>query len=51
MVNKTQMPKVSILLPNINSQPYIDMRIKSIKDQSLKDWEVIVIDGYSYAQN
>ena len=41
------MPKVSILLPNLNSQPYIEMRIRSILEQTFTDWELIVVDSYS----
>jgi glycosyltransferase involved in cell wall biosynthesis len=41
------MPKVSILLPNLNSQPYIEMRMRSILEQAFTDWELIVVDSYS----
>ena len=38
---------ISILLPNLNNRPYLDERIHSIREQSLTDWELIVMDGYS----
>lgn len=40
-------PKVSILLPNLNNRPYLEERIKSILDQTLSEWELIVVDSYS----
>ena len=40
-------PKVSILLPNLNNRPFLEERTRSISDQSFRDWEVIVVDGYS----
>jgi glycosyltransferase involved in cell wall biosynthesis len=40
-------PKVSILLPNLNNRPFLDARIRSIRDQTLEDWELVVMDGYS----
>jgi len=39
--------KVSILLPNLNNRPYLERRIQSILDQTLDEWELIVMDGYS----
>lgn len=38
---------ISIILPTYNSIRFLDERIKSIVDQSYKNWECIVIDGYS----
>ncbi|MDJ1491709.1 glycosyltransferase [Cytophagaceae bacterium DM2B3-1] len=40
-------PKVSIILPNLNSYPFISERIETILHQTLAEWECIVIDGYS----
>jgi glycosyltransferase involved in cell wall biosynthesis len=39
---------VSIILPNLNTPlEFLEPRINSILDQSYKDWECIVIDGFS----
>lgn len=40
-------PKVSILLPNLNNLPYLEERIQTILDQTLSEWELIVVDSYS----
>ena len=40
-------PRVSILLPNLNNRPYLDERIRTITDQTFSDWELIVVDNYS----
>lgn len=42
-----QMPKVSILLPNLNTCKYLPARFESIFSQTLSDWELIVVDSYS----
>jgi len=39
--------KVSILLPNLNHRKYLEERMQSIWAQTLKDWELVVVDGYS----
>ena len=41
------MCKVSVIVPAYNSQAYIDKSIRSIQNQSLKDWELIIIDDCS----
>lgn len=41
------MPKISICLPNLNSRPFIEERIDSIRSQTFGDFEVIVVDGHS----
>ena len=41
------MPKVSILLPNLNNACYLVERFESILAQTLQDWELIVVDSYS----
>lgn len=41
-------PLVSIILPNLNTAiSFLDPRIDSILDQEYKNWECIVIDGFS----
>ena len=39
--------KVSIILPNYNSSDYIKSTIKSIFDQTFKNWELILVDDNS----
>lgn len=43
----TMVPKVSILLPNLNNRPYLDERIRTIMDQTFSDWELVIVDNYS----
>ena len=40
-------PKVSICLPNLNTRPFLPERFESIYEQTLQDWEVVVVDSYS----
>jgi glycosyltransferase involved in cell wall biosynthesis len=40
-------PKVSILLPNLNSRRFLEERIQTILDQTFMDWELIIVDNYS----
>ncbi len=40
-------PKVSILLPNLNARPFLEDRMDSIVNQTYKNWELIIVDGYS----
>ncbi|MEM8805219.1 MAG: glycosyltransferase [Cyanobacteria bacterium P01_G01_bin.38] len=44
---KSRPPKISILLPNLNTYPFLEERFQSILSQTLTNWELIVIDGYS----
>ena len=39
--------KVSIILPNFNSAEYILSTIKSINNQSYKNWKLIIVDDCS----
>lgn len=41
------MPKVSIVLPSLNNRQYLDLRLASIWDQTLDDWELIIFDSHS----
>ena len=43
----TSKPKISILLPNLNNRPFLDERIQTVMDQTLSDWELIIVDNYS----
>jgi glycosyltransferase involved in cell wall biosynthesis len=40
-------PRVSICLPTLNAAPFLEPRIDSIRRQTLADWEVIAVDGFS----
>lgn len=40
-------PRVSILLPSLNTFPFLKERFDSILSQTLPDWELIVVDSYS----
>ncbi len=41
------MPKISIILPTYNGSKYISKAIKSVIDQTFKDWELIIINDAS----
>jgi len=45
--SEPSLPKVSILLPNLNCRPFLEDRIRTIKEQIFSDWELIIVDGYS----
>ena len=47
MVQKELKNKVSIILPNYNSADYISSTIKSIINQSYKNWNLIIVDDCS----
>ena len=50
MINKKmqhELPKFSIVIPSFNQAEYIGQTLDSIKQQSYKNYEVIVIDGGS----
>jgi glycosyltransferase involved in cell wall biosynthesis len=40
-------PKVSILLPNLNTRPYLEERMRTIQEQTIRDWELIIVDSHS----
>ena len=44
----TKNPLISVILPAYNSENYIGEAIQSVIDQSIHDWELIIInDGSS----
>ena len=43
----SRIPKVSILLPNLNTRLFLEERIQTILAQTLTDWELIIVDSYS----
>ena len=40
-------PKISVLMPAYNTEKYISEAIESILNQTLKDFEFIIIDDFS----
>lgn len=40
-------PKVSICLPSLNTRPFLKERIRSILEQTYKNWELIILDSFS----
>jgi len=46
-LSRNRDPKVSIILPNFNSEKTIETTIKSILNQSYKNWELIIVDDNS----
>ncbi|HUC49344.1 MAG TPA: glycosyltransferase family A protein [Xanthobacteraceae bacterium] len=41
------MPKISIIVPNYNHAPYLEMRLRSVFEQSFADTEIILLDDCS----
>jgi len=40
-------PKVSICVPNLNTRPFLPERFRTIQEQTLQDWELLIYDSYS----
>jgi len=40
-------PLVSICLPNLNTLPFLPERMDTLLAQTVRDWELIICDGYS----
>lgn len=47
VIGKTDMPRISIVVPNYNHAPYLKQRIDSVMNQSFQDFEVILLDDCS----
>lgn len=41
------MTSISIIMPTYNSEKYIKAAIKSVQDQTLTDWELLIVDDAS----
>ena len=41
-------PKVSIIVPVYNAERYIGRCIESVFNQTMKDWQLILVDDYSF---
>ena len=42
-----QTPQVSVVMPNLNNRRFLPERLDSIVNQTLTDWEAIIVDSYS----
>ena len=46
-INSDPQPIVSIIVPVYNGEPYLSETLDSIRNQSFKNWETVVIDDGS----
>ena len=47
MFNNLSHVKVEIILPNYNSEAYLEETIKSVINQTFKNWRLTIVDGNS----
>lgn len=47
MCNKDLPPKISIIIPLYNSEPFLLQCLNSIKEQTFRDFEIIIINDFS----
>ena len=47
MLNNVNIPEISIITANYNSEKFIVETIESVKNQTFKNWEMIIIDDNS----
>jgi len=43
----SETPLISICIPNLNNEPFLEERLKSIYEQTYSNWELIVVDNHS----
>lgn len=41
------MPRVSVLLPSYNAEPYVAAAVESVRAQTFGDWEIVAVDDAS----
>lgn len=44
---RKETPKISVIAPNLNEEKYLGSFLSSLTHQTFKDFEVIIIDGFS----
>ena len=44
---KKEKPRISVVIPAYNEEKYLERALRSIKNQTLKPFEIIVVDSYS----
>ena len=47
MPNNLNHVKVEVILPNYNSEAYLEETIESVINQTFKDWRLTIVDGNS----
>lgn len=47
MDDKTNIPKFSIIIPAYNAEKFIHIAVKSVLEQTVKDWELIIVENGS----
>lgn len=47
MTESSSCPKVTVVMPTLNAERFIDEAIRSVICQSFQDWELLVVDGGS----
>jgi len=40
-------PKISAVIPSYNHEKFIDEAIRSVTDQTMQDWELVIVDDFS----
>lgn len=41
------LPEISVLMPAYNAERYIEAAIRSLEEQTVENWELIVVDDCS----